>query len=126
MFKVIFAIALVLLTIYLVPFLVYSLFTIITDLKPPEETSPAQFLISIFVSKIGTAVTFVLIFFFASAVFSERWLLYALLWWVMFVLGEIGQALGPNYSWKEALAGIVSETIYWPMAASLTYWLIGT
>lgn len=56
---------------------------------------------------------------------SDRWGLYALLWWVMFVVGEVGQAIGPNYTWKEALAGILSETIYVPFSALVTNWLIG-
>ena len=51
--------------------------------------------------------------------------MYALLWWVMFVVGEIGQAIGPNYTWKEAIAGMVSETIYVPLAAYVTNWFLG-
>jgi hypothetical protein len=43
----------------------------------------------------------------------------------MFIIGEIGQAISPNYSWKEALAGIISETIYLPLSALVTQWLIG-
>jgi hypothetical protein len=50
---------------------------------------------------------------------------YALLWWVMFVVGEIGQAIGPDYTWKEAIAGMISETIYVPLAAYVTRWLLG-
>jgi hypothetical protein len=43
----------------------------------------------------------------------------------MFVIGEVGQAIGPNYSWKEAVAGAISETVYFPLAAFVTNWLIG-
>ncbi len=107
----------VLVIIYVVPFLVYGVFTKITDLKPPEGVSPAQFLFGIFVSKVGTAIAFVAIFYIARAIFDQQWLLYAFLWWLMFVIGEIGQAIGPNYTWKEATAGIISETIYFPLAA---------
>jgi len=125
MLKVILAIILVLVIIYLVPFLVYSLATVVTDLKPPEGISPARFLISIFVSKIGTAIAFVLIFYFARSSLKGYWLLYAILWWLMFAIGEIGQAIGPDYSWQEAIAGIISETIYWPLSAYVTNWLVG-
>jgi hypothetical protein len=43
----------------------------------------------------------------------------------MFVLDEIGQAIGPKYSGREAVGGVVSETIYLPRSACLTQWLLG-
>ena len=52
-------------------------------------------------------------------------MLYALLWWLMFVIGEVGQAILPTYSWTEAVAGILSETLYVPLSAYVTKWLIG-
>jgi hypothetical protein len=42
----------------------------------------------------------------------------------MFVFGEIGQAITPNYSWKEAVIGILSETIYLPLGALVISWMI--
>ena len=125
MAKVILSIVLVLAIIYIVPFLVYGLATIVEGLKPPEGVSPSQFLISVLVSKIGTAIAFVLIFYFARSSLSRQWFLYAFVWWLMFVIGEIGQAIGPNYTWKEAIAGVISETIYLPFSAYVTNWLIG-
>lgn len=115
--KVIVSMVLVLVIIYLVPFLVYSLFTVLTDLREPESVSPLQFLISILVSKIGVAIAFVLIFHSARSAFGGQWFLYAFIWWFMFVIGEVGQAIGPNYTWTEAIAGILSETIYFPLSA---------
>lgn len=117
-------ICLVLLILYVVPFLVYGLASAKMDLKPPQGASPARFLASIFVSKIGTAIAFVLLFYLARETFSSQWLLYALIWWLMFIIGEVGQAIGPNYSWKEALAGGISETINLPLCAYLTHWLL--
>jgi len=67
----------------------------------------------------------VLIFYFARSSLSGQWLLYALIWWLMFVIGEIGQAIGPNYTWKEAIAGVISETVYLPLSAYVTNSLIG-
>lgn len=125
MTKVILTVVLVLAIIYIVPFLVYGLASVVIDLKPPEGASPARFLTSVFVSKVGTAIAFVLIFYFARSSLSGQWFLYALVWWLMFVFGEIGQAIGPNYSWKEAIMGIISETIYVPFSAFVTNWLIG-
>lgn len=43
----------------------------------------------------------------------------------MFVFDEIGQAIGPKYSVQEVVAGVVSETIYLPLSAYLTQWLLG-
>lgn len=125
MVKVVLNIVLVLVIIYIVPFLVYGLASVVAALKPPEGASPAQFLISVLVSKIGTAIAFVLIFYLARSSLKGQWLLYAFLWWLMFVIGEIGQAIGPNYTWKEAIAGVVSETVYFPLSAYVTNWLIG-
>ena len=125
MAKVILSILLVLIIIYVVPFLVYGLGSVVAGLKTPEGASPTKFLISVLVTKIGTAIGFVLLFYFARSSLSGQWLLYAFVWWLMFVIGEIGQTIGPNYSWKEALAGMISETVYFPLAAYLTNWLIG-
>ena len=123
--KTILSIVLTLAIIYIVPFLVYSIFSAVAGLKPPEDASPVQVLVGIFVSKVGTAIAFVLIFYFARDSLSGQWLLYAFIWWLMFVIGEVGQAIGPNYSWKEAIAGVISETIYFPLSAFVTNSLIG-
>jgi len=88
------------------------------------EGSPLMFLLSVLVSKIGTAIAFVLIFYFARNTFGSNWLLYAFIWWLMYIIGEVGQAIGPNYSWKEAIAGIISETAYFPLSAYIIHCLI--
>ncbi len=125
MARIIVCIILVLCIIYIVPFIVYSLFSIFAGVRPPAGASPAQLLLSVLVSKVGTSFAFVLIFYLARQSLAGRWLEYALLWWLMFVIGEIGQAIGPNYTWKEAIAGVISETIYVPLSAYATNWLIG-
>ncbi len=123
--KLILNTGLVLAIIYIVPFVVYGVGSVVAGLKPPEGVSPTLFLISVSVSKLGTAICFVLIFYLARKELSGRWMLYAGLWWLMFVIGEVGQAIGPQYSWKEAVAGILSETVYWPLAAFVTNWMTG-
>ena len=123
--KIILSILLTLAIIYIIPFVVYSVFSVVVGLKPPEGASPAQFLVSVLVSKIGTAIAFVWIFYIARNSLSGQWLLYAFIWWLSFSIGEIGQAIGPNYSWTEAIAGIISETIYFPLSAFVTNWLVG-
>jgi hypothetical protein len=123
--KVLLAMALVLAIIFMVPIIVYGAASAVAGLKTPEGASPARFLTSVLVSKLGTAIAFVLIFYFARNALSAQWLLYGCLWWLMFVIGEIGQAIGPKYSWTEAIAGIISETAYIPLSAYVTYRLIG-
>ena len=124
MTNVILSVFFVLTIIYIVPFLIYGLASVVVGLKSPEGASPARFLVSVLISKIGTAIAFALIFHFARSSLSGQWILYAFLWWLMFVMGEIGQTIGPNYTWKEAVAGILSETIYLPLSAYITNWLI--
>ena len=125
MVMIIISIVVVLVIIYVVPFVIYGLATKVINLKPPEGASPVRFLISILVSKIGTAIAFVLIFYFARSSFSGEWFLYALIWWISVVIGEFGQAIGPNYTLKEAVIGIISETIYLPLSAYLVNLMIG-
>ena len=115
-----------LLIIYIVPFVLYALATVVWDLEPPDDTAPWQFLVSILVSKIGTAIAFVVIYRFAKLGLGRRWSLYALIWWLSFAIGELGQAIGPGYTWKEAVIGVISEALYFPLAAIVTDRLIGT
>jgi len=124
MAKTLLSIFLVLAVIYIIPFIVYGLSQALFGLKTPAGVSPMMFLLSVLVSKIGTAITFVLIFYFARNSLSSHWLLYAFVWWLMFAIGEIGQAIGPNYSWEYAIAGIISETIYLPLSAYVVSLLI--
>jgi hypothetical protein len=94
--------------------------------KPPEDIPLWQFLLGILVSKTGIAIAFVVFYRFAKAGLHRWWLLYASIWWFSYVIGELGQAFGPNYTWKEAVVGIISEAIYFPLATLVTDRLIGT
>lgn len=115
--------ALVWLVIFVVPIVVYGAFAAVTGLKPPGS-SPVLFLVSTAVSKLGTAIAFVGLFYIGREVFGGQWLLYAGIWWLMFVLGEAGQAIGPDYSVQEAVAGAISETIYFPLSGLIASWLM--
>jgi hypothetical protein len=121
--KIILCFLLVLAIIFAVPFVVYAAFSAVTGLRPPGD-SPLMFLLGVLISKAGTAAAFVLLYYFAQGSWNGQWLLYAVIWLLMFVAGEAGQALGPNYGWQEAIAGIISESIYLPLAAYLASWLI--
>jgi hypothetical protein len=107
--------SLVFLTLFIVPVLVYGTLSRFTGLQPPGD-DPMAFLAGVAVSKIGTAIAFVGLWLISREAPGPQWGLYVLCWWVMFVLGEVGQAMGPDYSWQEAIAGIVSETVYLPLS----------
>jgi hypothetical protein len=117
------AIAAVFLTLFIVPVMVYGVLSRVSGLQPPGD-DPVAFLAGVAVSKIGTASAFVGIWIMAGDALAGQWLMYVFLWWVMFVLGEVGQAIGPDYSWPEAVAGVVSETIYLPLSGLIMLWLL--
>ncbi len=103
-----------LVVLFVIPILVYGIFSKFFGVKEPEKNS--KFFLSVLLQKIGNAIAFVWIF---TMIPSPNWLMYALAWFVMFAIVEIGQALLPTYSKKEAIAGIISEAIYFPLAAYL-------
>jgi hypothetical protein len=117
------AVAAVFLTLFVVPVLVYGTLSQVTGLQPPGD-NPAAFLTGVAVSKLGTAIAFVGIWLLARDDLAPQLWTYVALWWLMFVLGEIGQAIGPDYSWSEALGGIVSESIYLPVSGLILRWLL--
>jgi hypothetical protein len=121
--KVLLGGALVWLVIFIVPILVYGAFAAVTGLKPPGS-SPVLFLVSTAVSKLGTAIAFVGLFYIGRDVLGGQWVVYSGLWWLMFVIGEAGQAIGPDYSVQEAVAGAISETIYFPLSGLIVSWLV--
>ena len=109
--------------IFIIPILVYGLSSAVTDLLPPGD-SPIRFLLGVAVSKFGTALAFVLIYNLAPDPQKGQWLVYAGLWVVMFAIGEVGQAIGPDYSWEEVILGVISEAIYFPASGLVVSWMI--
>jgi len=117
MHRIVLAVALTLLITFVVPLPIYGALYALTGLQIPTSGSPAQFMISVLVMKLGVAVAFVLLFFLARKTWITRWTTYAFVWWVMFALIEVGQAITPDYSSLAAIGGIVSEAIYFPLSA---------
>jgi hypothetical protein len=111
------AVLLVLLIIYVVPFVVYGVASVVGGLKPPDTASPARFLTGVFVTKLGTAIAFVTLFAMTRGAWQGHWLLYGLIWLVMFALSEVGEAISGRMSGPEAILGIVSECVYAPASA---------
>lgn len=120
MVKLVLAIIAVTLIIFVVPVAVYGTFQATIGAEMPQGSSPLMFLTGVFVEKVGTAIAFCTIFYLARSAFTGKWLVYAAIWWVMFAFGEVGQLFGAGYGWKEAVAGLISEAIYFPAAA----WLV--
>ncbi len=120
------AIFLTVVIFHVVAFAVYAPWSAITGLEPTAAgDSLGVFMLSVFVQKLGHAITFVLLFYVAREQFSRRWLTYAALWWLYSAIAEIGEAIAPLYSWEEAIAGIIAEAVYFPLAAMMTNRLIG-
>lgn len=109
--------------LFVVPIAVYGAFSAVTGLKPPGD-SPILFLAGTAISKTGTALAFVAIFWLGRDVLGDQLTFYVGAWWLMFVIGEVGQAVTPSYSFQEALAGIVSETVYFPASGLIVLWLL--
>jgi hypothetical protein len=123
--KLIMAMLLVLVVIYVVPFLLYGGASVLWDLRPPTSASPSRFLFGVLVTKLGTAFAFVAIFAVSTATWGPRWMLYATLWFVMFVFSELGEVVSGRWTTLDAVLGVVSEAIYFPVSAFITQWLLG-
>ena len=106
-----------------VPLPVYMLFSRFAGLEQPAN--PGEFFISVLIQKLGTTIGFVFLYLVASDIFATQWLVYALIWFAMYTVIEIGQAYGPQYSWKEGVAGIIAEAIYFPLAGFIMVQIIG-
>lgn len=119
------AVAVTLVIMYVVTFLVYGSIGAITGLEPPGDGPAMRFLFGVLVTKFGLALGFVLLFALAGEAWHGRWLQYASIWWVLFAVSELGQAIGPGYSWLEALGGIVAEAAYCPLSAWAAARLLG-
>ncbi len=102
---------------FVVPFPFYGLFELLGWVEMPEAVSPGQFMLGVLVMKVGVALGFVLLFVHLVAP-PGAWLWrYAGIWWLMFAIVEVGQAIGPGYTTAEAVAGILAEAIYFPLSA---------
>ncbi len=115
----------VLAIIYVVPLVLYGAASRLGGLELPTESSPQRFLLGVLVTKLGTAVAFVLLLEMTSAVWIDRWLLYGLIWFGMFAASEVGDAISGRSTWREASLGILSEAIYAPASAFAAYRLLG-
>lgn len=113
----------VLAIIFIIPVLVYGLFSAILGLKEPDKK--LSFLAGVLIQKFGITVGFVALFWMGKEYFADRWLMYGLVWFAMYALTEVGQSIMSDYTRKEASAGIISELIYFPASALVLAHIIG-
>ena len=109
----------------LATFVAYGSLSALVGLEPPAVDSPGRFFVSVLVVKLGLATAFVLLYHVAQDIWFSRWIIYAAIWWIAFATMEIGQAIAPDYSWMDALGGIIAEAVYFPMSALVTRRMLG-
>lgn len=110
---------------YVLPFPVYGTLSALGLVEIPEPDAPGRFMLGVLVVKIGVALGFVLLLRRAFEAFAGRWMLYAAIWWLMFAIVEVGQAIGPGYSAGDAGGGIISEALYFPLSSRVAVRLLG-
>jgi hypothetical protein len=118
--RILLSIGLVYATFFVVTFAVYGTGAEVAGLELPKPAEPAVFMASVFLEKLGHAIAFVGLYYFGRAALRDRWLAYATVWWAMFVIAEAAMAIRSEGSWPNAIAGMIAETIYFPLAALLT------
>ncbi len=111
----------VLAIIYVVPVVMYGASSRFVEMPSPENVGPARFLTGVLVTKLGTAVAFVAIFWLARDVWAEQWFVYAAIWFIMFAASEVGDAVSGRSSIAESVVGIASEAVYAPAAAWVVF-----
>ncbi len=109
---------------YVVPLPVYALMESMGFVEMPTDGTPGQFMLSVLVVKVGVALGFVFLLRLSYDVFADRWLQYAGIWWAMFAIIEIGQAIGPDYAIGDAVGGIIAEAVYFPLSSWLAVKLL--
>lgn len=106
-------------TIFIIPIFIYGLFASHLGLDEPEKKM--RFFIGVVIQKIATTFGFVVLFVMAQGSLNDQWLAYGLVWFAMFAVTEIGQTYLTDYSKKVAIAGIISEAVYFPLSAFIVY-----
>lgn len=105
--------------IFVIPVIVYAIFAKYKLVQEPEKK--ARFFASVVIQKIGTSIGFVTLFTLQN---TDSWLTYGLLWTLMFAIVEIGQSLSDMYTKNDAVAGIISEIIYFSLSAYIIFLIL--
>lgn len=116
MFEIFLGILLTFGLIFTIPFVMYGVFAFLKVIETPEQQNAKAFIYNISITKLSTSILFVLLYSLLVQYISDIWLIYSLIWFFTAMIGEIGDTFKPDYSYKEALIGIISEIIYFPLA----------
>jgi hypothetical protein len=103
--------------IFIIPFILYGIFSAFKIIETPKQDNAKNFMYNIIVTKIGTSLLFVLLFYYINLYLPDFWLIYGMIWVISAAIGELGDTFKPNYTFKEAIIGIMSELIYFPLSA---------
>lgn len=99
---------------FITPIAIYGIFSKFFEVKEPEKK--LRFFAGVLLEKIGTSIGFVGLFYLGQS-FSNNWFAFGLVWFVMFAVTEVGQIYTHSSPKREAIAGIISESIYFPLSA---------
>lgn len=102
---------------FVIPLVVYGAASRWTKLDTPTRLPLRQFMATVALEKAGVAVTFVGVMGLAGEPVRNAWAGYAALWFVMFAVTEVTEALRHNQGVAEAAAGVASELLYFPLAS---------
>lgn len=119
------AVAAVLAISFAVPVVVYGVFSSLSAMKPPADLELGPFLITVAVEKAGVATAFVGFLALAGDELRDAWLAYSALWVLMFVVSEIVEVRRGSQTGAEALAGALSEAVYFPLAGLAASSILG-
>lgn len=119
------AMAAVLAIIFIVPVVVYGVASALGGMELPTDATPQRFLAGVLVTKLGTAIAFVLLLQLTRSAWADQWLLYGSVWFAMFAASEVGDAISGRSSSQEALLGIASEALYAPASAFAAFAILG-
>lgn len=77
---------------------------------------PFGYLAGLALSRLGMALAFVGLWLMVRYDQVERIWTFVFFWWVMLAFYEVGQAIGPDYSWLDAVSGLVAASISLPLS----------
>ncbi|MBD3194482.1 MAG: hypothetical protein GF317_05455 [Candidatus Lokiarchaeota archaeon] len=74
-------------------------------------------MIKIAITKFATSILFIVSFYVINLFKPDFWFIYSTIWLKSSVIGVLGDILKPDYIIEEALISILSEVIYFILAA---------
>lgn len=109
-----------LVVMWVVPIPFYAGFGAMGLVDLASSGPPQRYLLGVTIIKIGFAFGFVALYRMVQSSLMRPWFHYAVIWWSMFALLELGQVVTPGgNSLGFAVAGVLSEAVYLPLSAAI-------